>query len=168
MPIQFRCNYCNQLLSIATRKAGAVVSCPTCAARVIVPRHSDPAKIGQPAREITAKAEAGAAKEAAPKAGQALLEQGDFEDLLKGPEPAHDRPEPVPAPLAQRNDQPPSGSSSSDSLTGQEVNVELVATLPVTGSALVLTPARASILAVAIVVLLAAAFLAGLWVGRLG
>jgi hypothetical protein len=37
MPIRFRCAYCNQLLSIATRKAGTVVKCPTCAGQVVVP-----------------------------------------------------------------------------------------------------------------------------------
>jgi len=37
MPIRFRCAYCNQLLSIATRKAGTVIKCPTCAGKVVVP-----------------------------------------------------------------------------------------------------------------------------------
>jgi hypothetical protein len=38
MPIQFRCPHCNQLLSIARRKAGSTTNCPTCDGRVIVPR----------------------------------------------------------------------------------------------------------------------------------
>jgi DNA-directed RNA polymerase subunit RPC12/RpoP len=37
MPIRFRCAYCNQLLSIATRKAGTIIKCPTCAGKVVVP-----------------------------------------------------------------------------------------------------------------------------------
>jgi len=161
MPIQFRCNYCNQLLSIATRKAGAVVNCPTCDARIIVPRRSEPAKVPQPAG-----AEAVKAKEGAPKANQSpLLEQEDFEILLKVPEPVHDRPEPVPAPALAKTEKPPSSSSSSDASSGEQINVELVATLPVTGTALVLTPARASILAVGVVLLVALGFLAG-WIAR--
>src|SRR6516162_2252797 len=37
MPIRFRCQYCNQLLGIARRKAGTAVQCPTCHGQVIVP-----------------------------------------------------------------------------------------------------------------------------------
>src|SRR5437588_5705891 len=37
MPIRFRCAYCNQLMGIARRKAGAIVRCPTCAGQVVVP-----------------------------------------------------------------------------------------------------------------------------------
>jgi hypothetical protein len=37
MPMQFRCGSCQQLLGIAKRKAGSVVSCPTCAAKTLVP-----------------------------------------------------------------------------------------------------------------------------------
>jgi phage FluMu protein Com len=167
MPIQFRCNYCNQLLSIATRKAGAVVGCPTCAARIIVPRRSEAAKVGQ-----SAKVEVGKGRDAAGKADHgSLLEQGDFEELLKAPEPVHDRPEPVAVPGADQTEKAPSSSSNSsvsEAPPGQDINVELVASLPVTGTALVLTPGRASILAVAVVILAALAFLAGLWVGRAG
>ena len=37
MPIRFRCAYCNQLMGIAKRKAGQVVTCPKCAGQVVVP-----------------------------------------------------------------------------------------------------------------------------------
>jgi hypothetical protein len=37
MPVRFRCPYCNQLLGISRRKAGQVVRCPTCAGQVVVP-----------------------------------------------------------------------------------------------------------------------------------
>jgi hypothetical protein len=37
MPIRFRCQYCNQLLGIARRKAGTAVRCPTCRGQVVVP-----------------------------------------------------------------------------------------------------------------------------------
>jgi hypothetical protein len=168
MPIQFRCNYCNQLLSIATRKAGAVVNCPTCAARIIVPRRSEVPKVGQPAKAEAVKGKAAGAPGPGKSAHPSLLEEGDFDDLLKVPEPAHDRPEPVSPPAPEKNEKPAPSASSSETPSGQEINVDLVAMLPVTGTALVLTPARASIVAVAVVVLIALAFLAGLWVGLLG
>src|SRR5439155_11330789 len=37
MPIRFRCAYCNQLMGIASRKAGTVVKCPKCTGEIIVP-----------------------------------------------------------------------------------------------------------------------------------
>jgi hypothetical protein len=37
MPIRFRCAYCNQLMGIAKRKAGQVVTCPKCGGQVVVP-----------------------------------------------------------------------------------------------------------------------------------
>jgi hypothetical protein len=37
MPIRFRCAYCNQLMGIARRKAGSIVSCPGCQRQLIVP-----------------------------------------------------------------------------------------------------------------------------------
>ena len=37
MPIRFRCAYCNQLMGIAKRKAGQVVTCPKCVGQVVVP-----------------------------------------------------------------------------------------------------------------------------------
>jgi hypothetical protein len=164
MPIQFRCNYCNQLLSIATRKSGAVVNCPTCDARIIVPRQGEPPKM----QEAVKAGEAAKVKGSSPKPGQpSFLERGDFDDLLKAPEPVHDLPEPVRAPVPEKKpaELPP---PSSDSFTNKEVNVECVGTLPVAGTALVLTPARATIIAVGAIVLLALAFLAGLFVGRTG
>jgi DNA-directed RNA polymerase subunit RPC12/RpoP len=42
MPIKFRCAYCNQLMGIARRKAGTVVSCPTCGGQVVVPTPEPP------------------------------------------------------------------------------------------------------------------------------
>ena len=37
MPIQFRCSKCSQMLSIASRKAGRTVDCPTCGEQLTVP-----------------------------------------------------------------------------------------------------------------------------------
>lgn len=41
MPIRFRCSYCNKRLSIARRKAGTTVECPSCSGQVQVPEPSD-------------------------------------------------------------------------------------------------------------------------------
>jgi phage FluMu protein Com len=40
MPIRFRCDYCGQLLSIASRKAGSAVRCPKCRHENSVPTES--------------------------------------------------------------------------------------------------------------------------------
>lgn len=37
MPVKFRCAYCTQLMSIASRKIGAIVKCPKCRGEVMVP-----------------------------------------------------------------------------------------------------------------------------------
>ena len=39
MPIRFRCPHCQGLSSIATRRAGSIVACPTCGQDVLVPEH---------------------------------------------------------------------------------------------------------------------------------
>lgn len=38
MAIRFRCSHCNGLLSISSRKAGSLVTCPTCDQETLVPR----------------------------------------------------------------------------------------------------------------------------------
>ena len=53
MPIRFRCAYCNQLMGISRKKAGSVVSCPTCSGKVVVPAaeptpENPPAKAPEP------------------------------------------------------------------------------------------------------------------------
>jgi hypothetical protein len=41
MPIRFRCGYCNHLLAIARRKAGTETICPSCGYTVTVPEDPD-------------------------------------------------------------------------------------------------------------------------------
>ena len=60
MPIRFRCAYCNQLMGIATRKAGTVVTCPKCAGQVVVPT-PDPAQAAEEERQRRAAGASGAA-----------------------------------------------------------------------------------------------------------
>ena len=45
MPIRFRCPTCTGLMSIARRKANAVVTCPKCGEQVVVPA-TEPAAVG--------------------------------------------------------------------------------------------------------------------------
>jgi phage FluMu protein Com len=74
MPIRFRCVYCDKLLGIAKRKAGAVVNCPQCGQPLIVPTP-------EPEPEPTAAA----SQPAAPAKGPPkLFEQDDFDALLEG------------------------------------------------------------------------------------
>src|SRR5438094_9291471 len=79
MPIRFRCGYCNQLMGIARRKAGTVVSCPTCSGQVVGPT---PEPSADPSPEIEEKSpplEPAPAREAAPD----LFERSDFgQDLF--------------------------------------------------------------------------------------
>lgn len=42
MPIRYRCDKCNQLISIATRMAGKTVPCPTCRQETCVPQPEPP------------------------------------------------------------------------------------------------------------------------------
>jgi hypothetical protein len=89
MPIRFRCAYCNQLMGIARRKAGTVVSCPTCHGQVVVPSPEAPAQ--QPV-QVPAPA-----PQPASRAGAAgnVFEQKDFDPALFNPSPAPAPPAPV-------------------------------------------------------------------------
>ncbi len=149
MPIRFRCQYCNQLLGIARRKAGTKVECPTCHAQVLVPSAEAPAPAPVPT-----PAPAGAP--AAP-----LFEHSDFEDFLRPP-PAEEAP-PSPPPAA-----PPRLPESPLAFDVERINPggalpPPAARLP---GGIFLSPAQATLLTVAGVFLLAIAFGAGLLVGR--
>jgi hypothetical protein len=89
MPIRFRCAYCNQLMGIARRKAGTVVSCPTCQGQVVVPTPEpgmEPPLMPLPPQEPPATA------------GN-VFDQHDFDPELFNPNPmpAHAAPLPGPA-----------------------------------------------------------------------
>src|SRR5687767_4448875 len=96
MPIRFRCVYCDKLLGIARRKAGAVVNCPQCGQPLIVPTP-------EPEPEATAAASQPAGP---PKGPPKLFEQDDFDVLLEGdrtfrtpdPPPGPKRPKAPPSP----------------------------------------------------------------------
>jgi phage FluMu protein Com len=73
MPIHFRCAFCNQLLGIARRKSGSVINCPTCGGPLVVPRMPSDDEKSESNRPATNR----------------LLEECDFDVILKPPEPAH-------------------------------------------------------------------------------
>jgi hypothetical protein len=168
MPIRFRCAYCNQLLGIARRKAGTVVRCPTCAGQVVVP-----ATDGE--------------EEQKPSGNQPLFERSDFDDLFNNPQPADEAGEArtagavVPKGSGGRG----AGTAAQPAPVSEEawgthadpdVEVEPLG-VPRAGAAsgfepparppgIMLSPARATVLTVVVVVGLAVAFAAGLLVGR--
>src|SRR5262249_8474603 len=151
MPIRFRCQHCKQLLGIARRKAGTHVNCPTCRRQVMVP-DKDEDEPNQPApspaevQQVPAKAQA----------QEQLFERDDFAALLRPPPSlapgvASAAPLPAPAPSnrpAPRNEAEPAWQGEGET------------------AGLVLSPARATLLTVGVILLLAVAFGAGLLVGR--
>jgi hypothetical protein len=170
MPIRFRCAYCNQLLGIARRKAGTVVRCPTCAGQVVVP-NSDAAE-----------------EEPKEPAKQPVFERSDFDELFHNPIPAADGDEPHTAGTvgpkgagggtAAGTAAPPSPVAEEAWGTHADPDVEVepvgvasrrsgVAFEPAPRPpGIVLSPAKATVLTVVVVVGLAVAFAAGLLVGR--
>lgn len=137
MPIRFRCRHCSQLMGIARRKAGTMVSCPTCRAQVLVPQEDE---------EVHPPPLGGAA---APP----IFERSDFEAFLENP-PA----EPTPAPPAHTS--PFEAVPSAPSLPPSSPSVRVP---PSAG--LILSPTQATWLTVAVILLVALAFGAGLLVG---
>ena len=151
MPIRFRCAYCNQLLGIARRKAGQVVRCPTCAGQVVVP---SPEEAGE-----EANAEAGAPSVPSPP----VFERSDFDELFQAPA----APEP-PAPLPATEG--PLRGSGAYPVESFEPPPRPPPSEPPAPAAhhpggLVLSPAKATALTVAAILLIALAFGIGLFVG---
>ena len=155
MPIRFRCVYCDKLLGIARRKAGAVVNCPQCQQPLIVP---------SPEPEPTAAAGRPAAPPPPSNPGQ-LFEQDDFDVYL---EPAQTvrAPEP-PSPSRPR----PPRAAVENTLPPQPFAVER--DLPPTPlprparGGLVLSPGLLIFAIVMVLFLIGTAFAGGLLVGRM-
>jgi hypothetical protein len=139
-------------MGIARRKAGTVVRCPTCSGQVVVPT-PDPG------------AGASAAEEDSSGKGPALFERSDFEQDVFGGDAARSAarggfaPVPPPAPLPPPP--PPTGFDVSAAPLGAPSFAG-----PAQPPGLVLTPVKAIVLAVFVVVLLGIAFFAGMLVGR--
>ena len=154
MPIRFRCQHCHQLMGIARRKAGSEVQCPTCRHSVVVPPEDEVPDAPQP-RAVAKSAEQASATGAAP-----LFERSDFDDVLRGPEA---QPSPrIARPVPKNGASAPRGLESAPAIGAP-------ASLPsamIPSSGIFLSSNRATILAVAGIILLAVAFGAGLLVGR--
>ena len=165
MPIRFRCVYCDKLLGIAKRKAGAVVNCPQCGQPLIVPTP-------EPEPEPTAAASQPAAP---PRRPGKLFEQDDFDVLLEGdatfrtPDPpappkrpkAPATPPPTnplpPRPFPVERSLPPAPSTDPSGPPGARGR----------SGGLVLSTGMLVLALVAVLVLMGAAFGGGLLVGRL-
>jgi hypothetical protein len=157
MPIRFRCPFCNQRLGIGSRKAGTVVSCPTCHGQVTVPRPQD-----QPA--------GAAGQQHAP----ALFERSDFAGLFEPSAPA----EPSPVATAEPGSEPfaalgfPVIPQAKQPTTGYDVEPLSPAALPQalptsTAPGILLTARQATLLTIGVTLALGLVFGVGLVVGYL-
>jgi phage FluMu protein Com len=164
MPIRFRCAYCNQLMGIARRKAGTVVSCPNCSGQVVVPTED----AVDPIADTTGPT-------ASPRdASQPLFERGDFDDLFrsgKGAAPPPMAPPPptsaglMPAPPPAPKPTAPAPAMQQPMMAPPRLDLSTPAPAPPV-SGYVISSSMATLLTVALIVALALAFTAGLLVGR--
>ena len=102
MAIRFHCSHCSQLLSIASRQAGAVVPCPTCGQQTRVPEEDPAGGTGGPADSALAQgasgsaepAEASLSREGPGEPEPSPAASGPREVLSENPETIEDGPEP--------------------------------------------------------------------------
>jgi phage FluMu protein Com len=142
MPIRFRCWHCNQLLGIARRKAGTQVQCPTCRNQVTVPETDQP-------------------DDKVPAAAPPLFERDDFEAYLHEAAGASLPGRSVPPPPVP----PPPAPLPAAAPGAFEPHIPPPVSVPAEVG-LIITPTRATVLTVVVIILLAVAFGAGLLVGR--
>ncbi len=160
MPIRFRCAYCNQLMGIATRKAGQVVTCPKCAGQVVVPA-PDPAQLEEQQQSSSAAAAFEEDEEV-----QKLLEYAEETKPAPTAKPSPVRPAAV-APLAAP---PPARAAPPAAAHPTEIDVvplsngSLPPLLPARG--VYLTPGVLTILLVLVGLLLGLSFFLGFLLGR--
>jgi hypothetical protein len=158
MPIRFRCAYCNQLMGIARRKAGTVVSCPTCSGQVVVPDpESVPPEPGEPSPP----------QPQPQPMGPELFDRSDFGDeLFQKAQPSAARGGdgrsggflPVP--------QQPKGPAGYDvEPAPAPAGASYLGPAPALPGIL-LTPGKLAVLAVFVVLLIGVAFFAGMLIGR--
>ncbi|WP_020472868.1 hypothetical protein [Zavarzinella formosa] len=177
MPIRFRCAHCDKLLGIARRKAGSIVNCPQCGQPLIVPTpdeegpeddlaEADPDNQTELATDPTAK---GAKPK--PAASAKLFEQDDIDRLLEA------SPAINPRHAAGTSPHPAAGTTPSRAIVPQAVTVSNGMPLPLPApvpSALPIPVPSAGGLSVGkiigliliVFVLVVAAFVAGLFVGK--
>ncbi|MGF1583482.1 MAG: hypothetical protein ACFCD0_29530 [Gemmataceae bacterium] len=145
MPIKFRCAYCRQLMSIARRKAGTIIRCPTCSGQVIVPKPEEEPAAAVP-RPVPPTPQA-----PSDNTGD-LFEMENFEDHFLEP-----NVEPAPQ---------PSGPHQSFDVPAPIDSGDVNMASPVTGlSGVFLTPGRLVFVILIVVMLIAISFVLGLLVG---
>ena len=167
MPIRFRCSRCHRLLGIGRRKAGTETRCPHCGSTIMVPRND----VGEPERihledieellnpVLVPPAPAVATRPAPPPAAPRVL-----------PRPAQE-PSSADRPLFERDIDSVLGANGTGSaeteLKGQQpANIGMDAmSLEPEPNQIVLSPQKATALAVIVVILLAVSFAAGVLVG---
>jgi len=166
MPIRFRCVYCEKLLGIARRKAGAVVNCPHCSEKLIVPT-PEPSQVESSPEQLAKESEE---EQLFAGGGPQLFERSDFEALLQSEPTFRSNEEPSPAALTKRNMEPPPVAASMPKPKARSANgpAELAAAgFDVsTPEGVFINTSKMTWLGVAGVILLALAFTAGLFVGR--
>ena len=170
MPIQFRCGSCNQLLGIATRKAGHVVNCPTCGNKTVVPRQNGIAvRPGLHSREQSQSSE-GAAADSDEPIGISLLDRVDMDALLAPPTAGHPTGEMSDATAASREPL----SSVKRAVEGmplpttalQELSsVSELEAFPRSPLTVVLTPTLTTVVIIVFIAMLASVLLLGMWLG---
>lgn len=154
MPVQFRCTGCRGKLSISRRKAGCQVECPKCGLPLTVPTGDE---VADELTELLAAAQSAATADARPQPrppakrpvtldDMPLFERPDFEKLL---DPVLHTPDPLPL--------PPSDDGIPDRRATAAPGHD--------ADAIVLSRTTATLLVVAVVVLLGLAFAAGFLVG---
>ena len=183
MPIRFRCPHCARLLGIATRKAGLPIDCPQCGKAVTVPVHNgaadldgldllvnpEAAPLPEPARPVAV------APRPRPEAPRPAVATAPRPAPLPKPAPAPPRPKP---PRTGTDADPLFEHDDVDALLGVVKPAERfdldppdAKAKPVSGmdanslddgdGKIVLSSRRATLLVVAVVVLVGAAFAAG-------
>lgn len=175
MPIRFRCVYCDRLLGIARRKAGAVVNCPHCSEKLIVPTPDPDETVASVGEREEVGSEEQEALVQTPAAR--LFEQDDVDAILEGlptfraeqkespPPPPQEVVRPTMAeeqPIFSRDVQAAANARSTRpiNLTSDILND------PKKLPGYHLSPAKATWLSVLVVILIAVAFAGGLMVGR--
>ena len=168
MPIRFRCPQCDRMLGIARRKSGTQTACPQCGKMLTVPVQDDRTELADLDMLLNPAANGGAAHQPQPVA------------VAPRPAPAPRPPQPAPRKPPLSEDRPLFEKGDVDAVLGlvkfggEKLELDDDKTprvKPVSGmdamslasdaTKLVLSPGKATLLAVAVVVLLAVAFAAG-------
>ena len=174
MPIRFRCPQCDRMLGIARRKAGTQTACPQCGKMLTVPVQDDQTELADLDMLLNPAANGGSAHQ--PKVAPQVAVAPPPQRSAPAPRPPQPAPPRKPMSLEER---PLFEKGDVDAVLGivkiggdkldlddPEPRVKPVSgmdamSLASDATKLVLSPGRATLLAVAVVVLLAVAFAAG-------